>query len=395
MAFTNDTRSGNGQVIITELCSPLTVTVSDETICLGDSFTLDASGEGSISWDGGVINGEPFTPEDAGVFTYTATSDDDGDCGYEVEIEVLALPEVTASADETEICNGESVIFNGGGADSYEWDMGVEDGEPFTPGVGTATYTVTGTDDGTGCSNTATVDVTVHDLPEVAANASDEEICLGESVTLTGAGATTYEWTPDEIIDGEAFTPDATGTTTYEVTGTDDNGCINTASVDVTVYDAIEITYTTEDEMMGSDGSIDITVTGGNPAYSFDWDNDGTGDFDDDEDLTGVTGGTYVVVVEDEAGCTATETIEVGTQLSIDNWNSQTIAVYPNPTSNWVNISLDGEFIYSLVSINGQILSTHKGVDQAKLDLSGFADGVYFIEVQSEHGTQSIKLIKQ
>lgn len=395
LAFTNDTREGNGQVIITVLCEPLTVTVSDESICLGDSFTLDGSGTGTISWDGGVINGEPFTPETAGVFTYTASSDADGDCGYEVEIEVLELPEVVATADVTEICLGETVTFVGEGADSYDWDMGVEDGVPFTPEVGTATYTVTGTDEVSGCTNTSTIDVTVNDLPVVEANATDEEICLGESFTLTGSGATTYEWTPDGTVDGEAITPDVTGTTTYEVTGTDDNGCINTASIDITVYDAIEITFTTEDEMMGGDGSIDITVTGGNPAYSFDWDNDGTGDFDDDEDLTDISGGTYVVVVEDEAGCTATETIEVNSQLSIDNWNSNAVTIYPNPTADWVTIKMDGVFTFSLVSINGKVLSTHKAVDQKNIDLSGFADGVYFIEIQSDAGTQSLKLIKQ
>ena len=79
----------------------------------------------------------------------------------------------------------------------------------------------------------------------VEATADDAEICLGESVTLSGEGAAAYEWDGD-VTDGEAFTPDATGTTTYEVTGTDDNGCVNTATIEVTVYDAIEITYSTE-----------------------------------------------------------------------------------------------------------------------------------------------------
>ena len=52
-----------------------------------------------------------------------------------------------------------------------------------------------------------------------------------------------------------------------------------------------------------SDGSIDISVSGGTTAYTFDWSNDGTGDFDDPEDLIGVPGGTYTVVVRDANGC--------------------------------------------------------------------------------------------
>ena len=188
--------TGNGQVIIEVLCSAITVTVSDDAICLGDSFTLEGSGLGTITWDGGVENGVPYTPATAGIFTYTASSDDGGDCGYSLDIEVLALPTVVATADESEICFGESVTLFGSGADTYSWDMGVIDGAAFEPGVGTEIYTVTGTDAGTGCENTDEIEVVVNDLPTVTANATDNEICLGESLTLTGSGATAYVWTP-------------------------------------------------------------------------------------------------------------------------------------------------------------------------------------------------------
>lgn len=56
----------------------------------------------------------------------------------------------------------------------------------------------------------------------------------------------------------------------------------------------------------GGDGQINIDVTGGSNPYTFDWDNDGTGDFDDPEDLTGLTAGTYTVIVKDDNGCTDT-----------------------------------------------------------------------------------------
>ncbi len=52
-----------------------------------------------------------------------------------------------------------------------------------------------------------------------------------------------------------------------------------------------------------STGAIDITVTGGVGGFLFDWNNDGTGDFDDFEDLSGVPVGTYNVEVQDANGC--------------------------------------------------------------------------------------------
>jgi hypothetical protein len=89
-------RAGNGQVVITVLCSPMTLVVSDYEICLGESVTMGADGAGTITWDGGVLNGVPYTPASAGTFTYTATSSSPLDCGLTVEVLVNELPNVTA-----------------------------------------------------------------------------------------------------------------------------------------------------------------------------------------------------------------------------------------------------------------------------------------------------------
>ncbi|MFT5823832.1 MAG: hypothetical protein ACI8ZM_005095 [Crocinitomix sp.] len=390
-------REGHGQIIITVLCTGIEVDVTDEEICLGESFTLTGEGEGSISWDGGVENGEEFTPDVAGVVTYTATSDDDGDCGFSIDIEVFELPEVTASVDEEEICIGESIVLTGGGADEYTWfPLEIEDGEDYSPEVGEYTYTVVGTDGETGCENTAEVEVTVNDLPEVLATATDEEICLGESVTLNGDGATEYVWDPEEE-DGVEFTPDATGTTTYSVEGTDDNGCSNDAEIEITVYDVLEITYSVIEEILGDDGEIDITVSGGSTPYLFDWDDDGvTGDFDDTEDLTGLAGGTYVVVVMCDAGCEVSETIELDSQVGIDELNNLNVTVYPNPATDVVTISLEGTFNYELKGINGEIISNGKGFNSEEIALDKLAKGIYMLTVFSgDQGKSVTRIIKQ
>ena len=314
-------RAGNGQVIITVLCSPMTLFVSDYEICLGESVTMDADGAGTISWTGGVVNGVPYTPASTGTFTYNATSSSPTDCGLTVEILVNELPNVTASVDETEICLGESVIFSNSGADTYTWDPAdVTAGDPYSPTEGTATYVVTGI-------NTAT-------------------------------------------------------------------GCENTAEVEVTVYEELTITFTTVDEMAGADGEIDITVTGGNPAYSFDWDNDGTGDFDDTEDLTGLAGGTYVVVIEDEAGCSATETIVLNSQLGIEINVENNISIYPNPTTAHITILAAGSFTYEITDVNGQIVLVANGVDNEEVSLEELASGIYFVNLTIADELTTIRIVK-
>ncbi len=461
---------GNGYVTITLLCDLMALEPVETELCDGEEIVLDASSVSGepIIWDMGVTDGESFAPP-VGVTTYTATTDDPDDCPYSVEITVNALPEVTATADVTEICFGETITVTGGGADSYSWDpadiedgvaytpsetgeftytvtgtdatttctneasidvvindlpeveaiasseelcdgdeltltgsgavdyswdMGAEDGVAFTPEIGTTTYTVVGTDDN-GCEKEATVEVVVHELPEVTATADQDEVCFGAQVTLTGDGADTYVWDPADVTDGEPYTTTMAGINTFTVTGTDVNGCENTATVDVTVLDEIVVTYTTTDEIMGGDGAVDIDVSGGTPAYTFDWDNDGTGDFDDTEDLTDLVGGTYTVIVMDENECTTTVEIDVNSQLGIGANGMTQVSVYPNPTNGQVTITGQGEFTYVLRSVNGAILMQNTIADSEQLDLDKFANGVYFITINWNNETKTVKLVKQ
>lgn len=388
-------RTGHGQVVITVLCSPMTLTVSDITICLGESFTAEADGEGVITWTEGVVNGVPFTPAAIGIYEYTANSTDPDDCSVTITIGVFAIPTVVANVTDTEICLGETVVFTGSGATSYTWDMGVVNGVPFEPlTLGTDTYTVTGTN-GSGCSNTATVDVTALYTPTIVANASETEICFGDPLTLFGSGGTTYVWDMG-VTNNVEFVPDVSGVITYTVTGTSSfSTCTGTDSIDITISAPIEITYTTVIEDAGSDGEIDITVTGGVPPYIYDWDNDGTGDFDDTEDLTGLTGGTYTIVVKDDIGCFGEEEIVLGALAGINENNGSTIQVFPNPTSNNITVQTTGSFDYELISLTGAIILKGNAINQTQLSMADLADGVYFVKVFSENRTNTIKVVKK
>ena len=144
-----------------------------------------------------------------------------------------ASPIVDAGADTT-ICNGASVTLSGSGASTYTWDNGVTDGVAFMPST-TTMYTVTGSDT-SACQGTDSVTVTVNALPTVDAGA-DVSVCDGNSVTLSGSGASTYAWN-NGISDGVAFTPSVNDT--YIVTGTDVNGCQGTDSVSVPVNPSLK-----------------------------------------------------------------------------------------------------------------------------------------------------------
>ncbi|MDG1913391.1 MAG: gliding motility-associated C-terminal domain-containing protein [Crocinitomix sp.] len=250
----------------------VTATTTPDEVCIGETVTFTGGGADTYVWDGGVIDGTPFTPAAAGTFTFNVTGTMDSGCENtaSVDITVHDLPFVTASVDPGEICEGESAVFTGGGADTYSWDLGVTDGAPFTPAdAGTVTYTVTGTS-ALGCENTATVDLVVNAAPDVTASATEIEICLGESITFTGGGADTYVW-DGGITDGLAFTPATAGTFTYTVTGTSAGGCSADAAIEVTVIECEEVlaVYSFENPCVGE--CITFTDNSIGTIVSWDW----------------------------------------------------------------------------------------------------------------------------
>lgn len=157
----------------------------------------------------------------------------------------------------------------------------------------------------------------------------------------------------------------------------------------------IIVTSTIIEESFGADGSIDITVSGGTPGYTFDWDNDGTGDFDDAEDLTGLTSGTYTVEVMDDVSCSQTFSFTVDSQVSVKELENFTINVYPNPTTSEVNIEMAGIYTFQVSNLKGETI--HSGIGKGKeiISLEQFANGIYFLRIENQLSSRTIKLIKE
>ncbi len=80
---------------------------NDQTVCTGAEIILSASfGQGTLSWDHDVTNGEPFVITES--TTFTATVESEFGCGPisdQVTITVLQPPEVSAGGDATGCAN--------------------------------------------------------------------------------------------------------------------------------------------------------------------------------------------------------------------------------------------------------------------------------------------------
>ena len=189
------------------------------------------------------------------------------------------------------------MTLTGSGASTYAWNNNVQDGVAFTP-ASTQTYTVTGTDVN-GCQGSDQVSVTINALPIVTATQT-QSICIGSSVTLSGAGASIYAWN-NNVQDGVAFTPSSTQT--YTVTGTAANGCTNTAQVTVTV-NALPIVSGGSNQAVCA-GTVVTLVGSGASTYA--WNNN----VQNGVAFTPSTTQTYTVTGIDVNGCANTAQVQV------------------------------------------------------------------------------------
>lgn len=332
--------------------------------------------------------------------SYTITVTDERGCTAtdDVTVNISSLPTVTASSDAAGdiICEGESVTLTGSGtATSFTWNNSVTDGVAFEP-ASTATYIVTGTD-ASNCSNTDTITIVVNNAPTVTASsdAAGNTICEGESVTLTGGGtATSYSW-DNSVIDNDAFEPASTNT--YTVTGTDANGCENTATITVTVNPAPIVSLSlTVDELCVYHNSV--TLAGGTPAggtYSG----------------TGVTGGSFnpatagtgtfaiTYAFTDANGCSASssDNMLVDACLGLDETAKGSLEIAPNP-SNGLFIISGSANLEGIVVLDAQgktVPFEWNGQTDLTIDLRQAENGVYFLTGTIDGTPVMSRLVKQ
>lgn len=384
-----------------ELADQLTVTINalptvdagtNLTACENTMITLNGSGAVSYTWDNAVTDGVAFTSPN-GTTTYTVTGTDANGCENTdmVNVTINANPTVDAGTD-VEQCDGagDVTLTASGNGDTYTWNNSITDGVAFTPSAGTTTYTVTAEITATGCQSTDMVDVTVNALPTVDAGV-DTTLCENASYTLSGSGADTYVW-DNSVTDGAAFNVGSAGTTTYTVIGTDVNGCENTDMVEITTVVGPSITAVIIDELIGSDGAIDATVTGGSGTYTYSWSNAET-----TEDISGLVGGSYTLTVDD-GNCALDSTFTVLSSVGVAE-NTLNFNLYPNPTNGMVTVEFSQVFDSALLNVTdaaGKLVLTAVLIDNStQINLDEFENGVYIMTITANDAQMVKRIVKQ
>jgi hypothetical protein len=243
---------------------------------------------------------------------------------------------------------------------------------------------------GTGCSSSIVpVTVIAGQSPTVSAGLN-QSICAGSSATLVGSGATTYSW-DNNVQDGVAFTPNATQT--YTVTGTDANGCQDTAQVQVIVN--LNPTVSLGNDSVVCDYNFPITIqANGNPNDNYSWNTGGQG-----QSLVVTAAGTYEITVTDNNGCTSSDDIIIESDPCAGVMEQGiSLALYPNPFSDNIQIT-STESIDATIEIYGTegriVYQTRMIGNQENFNLSELAKGNYLVKIMYSGTFELIRMIKQ
>lgn len=301
---------------------PVVEAGDDQSICPEGTAELSASGATSYLWDSNpslsvlVISSPMATPT---VDTeYFVTGTDDNGCinRDSVTVSVLSLPTVSAGPDAS-ICVGQSVELSASGATSYSWGANptlsaFDIPNPEASPTVLTEYFVTGTDDN-GCSNIDSVIVSTVSLPSISAGA-DTSVCAGGAVQLFASGGlpSLYVWDADPTLSAtDVFNPFASPSinTSYTVTGTDVNGCSNTASVLVVVNELPPVNAGADESICIGD-SVHLEALG---AITYAWTFDPTlSDLTiSDPWASPITTRTYEVTGTDVNGCENSDEVMV------------------------------------------------------------------------------------
>jgi hypothetical protein len=222
---------------ITVAASPTAVASTSQTItCTFPSITLNGSGVTSYSWTGpGIVSGSntanPLVNM-AGSYSLAGTS---GSCNSNTAlVTVIAnnAPPSLSITSNNPICIGNSATLTAGGATTYSWSTGSSATSIIVSPTITTNYILSGTNSANGCFGNINKSITVNPLPIVSANTSNSIICgppYQGTAILTGSGANTYTWNSTATTVTIAVSPSVT--TSYTLTGTDVNGCMNSAAI--------------------------------------------------------------------------------------------------------------------------------------------------------------------
>ena len=351
----------------------LNLTINNSTTSISNVTACD-----NYTW-----NGTTYSQIGVGVYTYSTTASTGCDSTATLYLTIYPLP-IALISGSTAICEGDITTIdftfpNGTPPYNVNWTInGTATNIIFnntvysmivSPNI-TTTYALVDITDANGCSAAlnGSITVTVNDLPLFTIS-SENVGCYNQNngnataIITSASWPVNYAWSNGQTTQ----TANGLGVGTYECIVTDVNGCANIQSVSIDnpyLVDSMTNNILTTNESCNgaADGSIDFTVSGGAPPYTFLWSNGQI-----TEDLENLPTGDYWITVTDSNLCGITDSVTIG--LSFNDCFFIPTAFTPNGDAIHDHWNIDGIDLFTDISVKifnrwGQLLFESVGYAQ-------------------------------
>ncbi len=343
-------REGNVQPVIAQ-------SSNDTTICLGGVAVIGRSPLGGrppyrFAWSPaqGLDNASAEFPRATPTVNtfYTVTVTDSAGCVSQAQMWVNVYPkQVISAGSDTGICLGSSIQLQATGKGRFAWTPGIGLSDttiqnPVASPQRTTVYTLSVTDSN-GCTSRDSVTVQVYDLPTITIG-PDDSVCDGNALFIynieakNGTPPYEYRWSPNAGVSdvrspAPVFSPN--NTTRYTLTVMDAHGCMAADSFTI-VVNPLPIADAGADRIICKG---DTTRLNGATSTKVSWTPAlGLSSTTIPDPLAfPAQSTTYYLTLENEFGCTATDSVRV--------------TVHPLPPAPMLTLSTDTIFSSSAVPV--------------------------------------------
>ena len=346
------------------------------------------TGPYTYTWSGGVTS-TTNTATGLAAGSYTVTVKDANNCQKSTTItinEPATLLTVSIANSTNISCfganNGTATgqISGGNTPYTYLWSNGTTNLTATNLGAGVNTLQVT---DANGCIKSASV--TIMEPTAIVLTPSSTAVkCFGGNdgtATVTASGGTgsyTYSWSGGIT----STTNTATGLTagTYTVTVKDANNCQKNINITVTEPSALVLTPSSTAATCngGTDGTATVAVNGGTEPYTYTWSG---GSISTTNTATGLTAGTYTVLVKDANNCQKSITITVAEPAPLALTSSSTPVKCKGSNDGTATVTASG-------GTGSYTYSWSNGITSTSNTVTGLTSGSYTVTVKDANNCQ-------
>ena len=378
------------EISLTIDSQPILELGQDTIICPDDTIVLDAGNSGMDYLWSTQETTQTIDVTNAGFFSVTVSNA----CGTEVDyIEISEIMIDINLGNDTLICEGDSITINVYDlfSDNYLWNTGFQLPalEIFEKGI----YSVSVVNI---CGETAVDSIEVLVFQSNSSLSSDTSFCDGASITLdAGFSNLSYSWIPN----GETNqTIDINNSGIFEVTIYHPVCGHAEISFNVSIDPIPDINFEADSFILFPPATVILDAGSGFNSYV--WSNNAI-----TQSIEVSEQGMYCVLVCNEFGCCAIDSVFVILFSGMKNIENSGINIFPNPTNSNINIEINlansSDVYIQLYDTQGKLLNSKSfnNLSSEKNDLiyylEDYEKGIYILNIRTDSKSIIKKIIKE